>query len=255
MPQCGQIAPKTSSAARPPRSTPASRDEARACASAGSRGEPGDPMLTICWPRCCFRRGELEPARRHIEASLAKRPGNAAARLLAARIARGRRRFRRRAVRISIGRSRSPRSADALCREGPDARCSAGACGRRRASAWQAILRSCRRTPGGRGTARPAGVGRWRSRHRPPRCSSARRRRSARAGLVRSRRRSPGSARPRRGRRPPIARRSNSSPTTPKPRSISAPCLQESGDLDDAMRAYAEAYRLRPDCSAPSRWR
>ena len=31
--------------------------------------------------------------------------------------------------------------------------------------------------------------------------------------------------------------------------------LQENGDLDGAMRAYAEAYRLRPTCSAPSRWR
>ena len=31
--------------------------------------------------------------------------------------------------------------------------------------------------------------------------------------------------------------------------------LQELGDIDHAMRAYAQAYRLRPPASAPSRWR
>ena len=32
----------------------------------------------------------------------------------------------------------------------------------------------------------------------------------------------------------------------PKPRSISAWCCRKAAIIDDAMRAYAQAYRLRP---------
>ncbi len=49
---------------------------------------PGEPMLSHLLAAVLFSRNEIGPARTHIEASLAKRPSNAAARLLAARIAR-----------------------------------------------------------------------------------------------------------------------------------------------------------------------
>ena len=63
-------------------------DEARKLCEQGLRRAPGDPMLSHLLAAVLFSRGELAPARTHIDTSLAKRPGNAAALLLAARIAR-----------------------------------------------------------------------------------------------------------------------------------------------------------------------
>ncbi|GKQ52437.1 tetratricopeptide repeat protein [Bradyrhizobium sp. Ce-3] len=54
----------------------------------GLAQRPGEPMLSHLLAAVLFAKGEIAPARRHVEASLARRPDNAAARLLAARIAR-----------------------------------------------------------------------------------------------------------------------------------------------------------------------
>ncbi|MBR0795526.1 tetratricopeptide repeat protein [Bradyrhizobium jicamae] len=49
---------------------------------------PGEPMLSHLLAAVLFTKGEIAPARTHVETSLARRPDNAAARLLGARIAR-----------------------------------------------------------------------------------------------------------------------------------------------------------------------
>jgi tetratricopeptide (TPR) repeat protein len=63
-------------------------DEARKLCEQGLSREPGEPMLNHLLAAVLFSQGEVQPARTHVEASLAKRPDNAAAHLLAARIAR-----------------------------------------------------------------------------------------------------------------------------------------------------------------------
>ena len=65
-----------------------SRDEAREVCEQGLSRAPGDPMLSHLLAAVLFSQGEIESARNHVETSLARRPGNAAAHLLAARIAR-----------------------------------------------------------------------------------------------------------------------------------------------------------------------
>src|SRR6201996_1593019 len=63
-------------------------DEARALCEQGLRGHRGDPMLSHLLAAVLFSQGESQAALPFIEASLGKRPGNAAAYFLAARIAR-----------------------------------------------------------------------------------------------------------------------------------------------------------------------
>jgi tetratricopeptide (TPR) repeat protein len=64
------------------------RDEARQLCEDGLIGSPGEPMLSHLLAAVLFASGETEAAQGHIETSLIKRPDNAAARLLAARLAR-----------------------------------------------------------------------------------------------------------------------------------------------------------------------
>jgi tetratricopeptide (TPR) repeat protein len=68
-------------------------DEARRLCENGLGRTPGDPMLHHLLAAVLFSQGEHQPARSHIETSLTKRPGNAAAHLLAARIARAEKDF------------------------------------------------------------------------------------------------------------------------------------------------------------------
>jgi tetratricopeptide (TPR) repeat protein len=63
-------------------------DTARQLCEQGLIGRPRDPMLHHLLAAVLFSKTELEAARGHIETSLGKRPDNAAAQLLAARIAR-----------------------------------------------------------------------------------------------------------------------------------------------------------------------
>jgi tetratricopeptide (TPR) repeat protein len=69
------------------------RDEARKVCEQGLRRAPGDPMLSHLLAAVLFSQGEIAASRSLVETSLAKRPGNAAAQLLAARIARAARDF------------------------------------------------------------------------------------------------------------------------------------------------------------------
>ena len=62
--------------------------EARQLCEQGLSRQPGDPMLNHLLAAVLFSQGEIEPARTHIANSLARRPKNAAAQLLEARIAR-----------------------------------------------------------------------------------------------------------------------------------------------------------------------
>jgi len=64
------------------------RDEARSLCEQGLIGSPGEPMLSHLLAAVLFASGETEAARAHVETSLIKRPDNAAGRLLAARLAR-----------------------------------------------------------------------------------------------------------------------------------------------------------------------
>ncbi|MGO8912889.1 MAG: tetratricopeptide repeat protein [Bradyrhizobium sp.] len=68
-------------------------DEACQLCEQGLSRAPGEPMLSHLLAAVLFSSGEIEAARGHIATSLAKRPDNAAAHLLAARLARAARDF------------------------------------------------------------------------------------------------------------------------------------------------------------------
>ncbi|MDA9522422.1 hypothetical protein XI06_19580 [Bradyrhizobium sp. CCBAU 11434] len=63
-------------------------DEAQRLCEKGLARAPADPVLHHLLAAVLFSRGVIAPAHAHIDVSLAKRPNNAPARLLAARIAR-----------------------------------------------------------------------------------------------------------------------------------------------------------------------
>jgi tetratricopeptide (TPR) repeat protein len=63
-------------------------DAARQLCERGLAGAPGDPILHHLLAAVLFSQGKIRSARTHVETSLAQRPDNAAALLLAARIAR-----------------------------------------------------------------------------------------------------------------------------------------------------------------------
>ena len=67
--------------------------EARQLCEQGLTRQPGDAMLSHLLAAVLLSQGEIESARTHIATSLAKRPENAAAHLLAARVARAARDF------------------------------------------------------------------------------------------------------------------------------------------------------------------
>ena len=63
-------------------------DEARRLCEQGLMRQPSEPMLNHLLAAVLLSQGEIQSARSHVETSLAERPNNVAARLLAARIAR-----------------------------------------------------------------------------------------------------------------------------------------------------------------------
>src|SRR6266853_6071068 len=63
-------------------------DEARQLCEQGLTRAPGDAILNHLLAAVLFSQGKIQPARGHVETSLAQRPDNAAGLLLAARIAR-----------------------------------------------------------------------------------------------------------------------------------------------------------------------
>jgi tetratricopeptide (TPR) repeat protein len=64
------------------------RDEAKQLCEQGLRRRPGEPVLSHFLAAVLYAEGAITPARAHVEKSLTARPDNAAARLLAGRIAR-----------------------------------------------------------------------------------------------------------------------------------------------------------------------
>ena len=220
-------------------SPPTAEDIVRRATAASMPGKP-DEARKLCEQglRRAARRSHAQPSAgrgavfqrrnsgrpRHIEASLAKRPGQrrrAAAR--GAHRARGRR-FRRARWRISIARSRWRRNAKRFWKKrGRWIRPASAAGARGLARHPRRSFRSTRRPPPGS----DGWPGKMAIMPRPSAARTRRRRASARLGLVRSRPRAAGSARLSPAPPPPIARRSRSSPTMPRPRSISASCCRK----------------------------
>ena len=200
-------------------------------------------MLNHLLAAVLFSKGEIEPARAHVETSLAKRPGNAAAQLLAARIARAARDFDGalshldRAIAIAPQREAFLEKARTLDQAGlrPQAR-----------EAWQAILEV---VPQNMEAAARLGRLAWEDGDHAAAASLPGTRGGKRRARIRSGSISASSARicatttapP-----PPTARRSRSKPDHAEAALNLGVVLQETGDLDGAMRAYAQAYRLRP---------
>jgi tetratricopeptide (TPR) repeat protein len=219
------------------------RDEARRLCEQGLARTPGEVMLSHLLAAVFFSANELQPARLHIEASLAKRPDNAAAQLLAARVARGLGDFDAalrhldRAFALSPQRETLFEKARTLDAAGvrPQAQ-----------DAWRAILEAL---PQSREAAARLGRLAWEDGAHTTAVSLLERATSGEApasvwfdlGVARQDLRDH-----------PAAAEAYRKALDIKPDYAEAllnlgTVLQESGDLDGAMRAYADAYRLRSD--------
>ena len=217
-------------------------DEARKLCEQGLRRSPGDAMLSHLLAAVSFSKGEIGAARAHIEVSLARRPGNAPAQLLAARIARAAEDFDAalvhldRAIAIAPQRETFLEKARTLDQAGlkPQAR-----------DAWRAILKVI---PEHQEAAARLGRLAWED--------------GDHAGAVALLERAIGTDAPASAwfdlglarqdlRDQPGAAAAYRKALELKPDYAEAALnlgtvLQESGDIDNAMRAYAQAYRLRP---------
>ena len=209
-------------------------------------------MLNHLLAAVLFSAGELQPARLHIEASLARRPDSAPARLLAGRIARGLGDFDAALTHLDRALALSPQR-DALFEKArtldaaglkPQAR-----------DAWGAILKAL---PQSREAAARLGRLAWEDgEYADRRCRCLNARRSAK------RPRPSGSTSVSFARicaitpRPPklTARRSPSSPTTRRPRSISARRCRKAAISTAPCAPMPKPIGCGRTCSAPSRWR
>lgn len=217
-------------------------DEARKLCEQGLRRQPGDPILSHLLAAVLFSEGEVQPARAHIETSLGKRPGNAPAHLLAARIARaikdydGALSHLDRAIAIAPQREAFLEKARTLDQAGlkPLAR-----------EAWRAILKII---PQHQEAAARLGRLAWEDGDLAVAATHLERAVATDApasvwfdlGLVRQDLREYDKA---------VAayrRALDIKPDFAEAALNHGVALQETGDLDSAMRAYAEAYRLRP---------
>ena len=218
------------------------RDEARGLCEQGLTGSPGEPMLSHLLAAVLFASGEIEAARGHIETSLVKRPDNAAARLLAARLARAAGDFDRalshldRGIAIAPQREAFIEKARTLDRAGlrPQAR-----------QAWNAILDA---VPNNLEAAARSGRLAWEDGELSLAKKFLERVTHTEVpasvwfdlGLVRQDLRDHAGA--------AIAYRKaiDLKPDHAEATFNLGVVLQEAGLLDDAMRVYARAYRLRP---------
>jgi tetratricopeptide (TPR) repeat protein len=217
-------------------------DEARLLCEQGLSRQPGDPMLHHLLAAVLFSKGEIQPARTHVEASLAKRSNNAAARLLAARIARGAKDFDGalshldRAIAIAPQREVFLEKARTLDQAGlkPQAR-----------EAWRAILEV---VPGNIEAAARLGRLAWEDGDHASAATLLERAAQGEApasvwfdlGLVRQ------DLRDHDGASSAYRKAFEIKPDYAEAALNLGTVLQESGDMDSAMRAYAQAYRLRP---------
>jgi tetratricopeptide (TPR) repeat protein len=219
------------------------RDEARKLCEEGLVTSPGEPMLSHLLAAVLFASDEIEVARSHVEASLAKRPDNAAARLLAARIARADKDFDRalfhldHAIAIAPQRDAFIEKARTLDQAGlrPQAR-----------QAWRAILDVI---PDHKEAAARSGRLAWEDGEAALALSLLERAAQSEApvsvwfdlGLARQDLRDHAGAAA--AYRKAIELKKDHAEATFNLGVV----LQESGDLDAAMHAYAQAYRLRPE--------
>jgi tetratricopeptide (TPR) repeat protein len=219
------------------------RDEARGLCEEGLIGAPGEPMMSHLLAAVLFASGEIEAARGHIETSLIKRPDNAAACLLAARLARTAGDFDRalshldRAIAIAPQREAFVEKARTLDQAGlrPQAR-----------QAWSAILDV---VPDNVEAAARLGRLAWEDGETVLAAKFLERAAQAEApayvwfdlGLARQDLRDYAGAAA--AYRKAIELKGDHAESTFNLGVL----LQETGALDEAMRVYAKAYRLRPD--------
>ena len=223
------------------------RDEARKVCEQGLRRAPGDPMLSHLLAAVLFSQGETGAARGHVETSLANRPGNAAAHLLAARIARAAKDFDStlkhldRAIAIAPQRDvfiEKARTLDQASLEQPSLRPQARA-------AWQAVLKA---VPQNLQAAARLGRLAWEDGDHALAASLLERAVADDApasawfdlGLVRQ------DLRDYDGAAAAYRTALEKKPDHAEAALNLGTVLQEDGDLDGAMRAYGDAYRRRP---------
>jgi tetratricopeptide (TPR) repeat protein len=223
------------------------RDEARGLCEQGLARQPGDPMLHHLLAAVLFSNGEILLARGHVEKSLAKRRDNAAAHLLAARIARaesdldGALSHLDRAITLAPQREAFLEKARTLDQASlqhaslrPQAR-----------EAWRAILKVI---PQHQEAAARLGRMAWEDGDHAEAASLLERAVAGDApasvwfdlGLVRQDLRDYATA------ADAYRRALEIKPDYAEAALNLGTALQEAGDLDAAMRAYAQAYRLRP---------
>jgi tetratricopeptide (TPR) repeat protein len=217
-------------------------DAARRLCEQGLARAPGDPILHHLLAAVLFSQGKIQPARSHVETSLAQRPDNAAALLLAARIARAAKDFGGALTHLDRLIATAPQreifleKARTLDQAGlrPQAR-----------EAWQAILDV---VPDNTEAAARLGRLAWEKGDHAAAVTLLERAAARDApasvwfdlGLARQDLHDyHGAATAYRG-------ALELKPDFSEAALNLGVVLQESGDLDGAMRAYAEAYRLRP---------
>ena len=217
-------------------------DEAQKLCEEGLGQKPGDPMLSHLLAAVLFSKGEIAAARAPIEASLVKRPDNAAALLLAARIARAASDFDAalrhldRAIALSPQREMFVEKARTLDQAGlkPQAR-----------EAWHAILKII---PQHEEAAARLGRLAWEDGDHAEAVSLLERAATGDApasvwfnlGLVRQ------DLRDYAGSAAAYRKAIEIKPDHAEAVLNLGVVLQDSGDIDAAMQAYAQAYRIRP---------
>jgi tetratricopeptide (TPR) repeat protein len=218
------------------------REEAKTLCEQGLAREPGEPMLSHLLSAVLFSRNEVAAAREHVTTSLKKRPGNAAAHLLAARIARAAKEFDAALAHLDSAIAIAPqreifvekaRTLDQAGRK-PQAR-----------EAWQAILKVIPQHPEA-----AARLGRmaWEDGDHATAATHLERATAGDApastwfdlGLARQ------DLRDYAGAAVAYRRALELKPDYAEAALNLGIVLQDGGDADAAMRAYAQAYRLRP---------
>ena len=217
-------------------------NEARRLCEDGLKRQPRDPMLSHLLAAVLFSKGEIQSARSHVATSLATRPDNAAAHLLAARIARAAKDFSGaltyldRMIAMAPQREAFLEKARTLEQAGlrPQAR-----------EAWQAILDA---VPQSAEAAARLGRLAWEDGDHGIAATLLERAASSDApasvwfdlGLVRQ------DLHDHHGAANAYRKALAIKPDHAEAALNLGVALQEAGDLDSAMRAYTEAYRLRP---------